>query len=144
MSVQVVGLPGFNEYEEAEEALRTVFLNREDVLDLDMKVGDTMTFDIDGSKGEVRLLGVEMKMYGWGGCGNNIGTCALVHVNFEGEERHDMNLQLGPAPNLTILEPLAFAFRTGDEKKGTAVVAVGKRPDKDIDPIELLHGKGKM
>jgi hypothetical protein len=137
-------MPHVNEYEEIEEAHRGFFLRREDIQTLMMNVGDSRPFDVDGIRGEVSLIEVEVKQYGWGGCGNNIGTGARVHVRFKaGSEEHDTDLQLGPAPRLSVLGPLAFAFKTGEPRTSTAEVCVGTRPEKDLDPIAMMRGKGK-
>ena len=120
-------MPHISEDEMRTTEVRDEFAQREDVLRLRLKVGEAKLFDIAGTKGEVRLVSVKRTMYGWGGCGNYLGTGIRARFMFIGDKKSVEELDISPAPHLWAAGPLTLALGEADEKEGFATIILGRK-----------------
>lgn len=79
-------------------------------LHLDLKPAEKKPFHIGKIDGEVTLLKTEIAMYGWGGCGNNLGTQVHIKIAYRLDGRlFEDEIALGPAPYVQQKGPLRLA-----------------------------------
>ena len=91
---------------------------------IDLKPAEKKPFHIGTIDGEVTLIKTELTMYGWGGCGNNIGTQVHIRLAFRSDGRSfDEELALGPAPYVQQKGPLRLA--ANENAQGGATVHLG-------------------
>jgi hypothetical protein len=107
---------------------RQVMDDRRDFLDdanttwLSLAPNAAVPFSVGGVSGTVTLTSVEVGQYGWGGCGNNIGTRATLRFESEGKLE---DVVVGPQPHIFRYGRLKLALGEADAGKGTAAIALG-------------------
>jgi len=93
-------------------------------LHLILKPAEKKTFRIGNIEGEITLIKSETAMYGWGGCGNNLGTRVLIKLVYrQNGKSFEEEIALGPAPYIEKKGPLRLAGN--DVGDGNAAVHVG-------------------
>lgn len=121
-------MPHISEEEMQATDKRDAFTERPDVLRLQLKAGEAKLFDVAGIKGEVRLVSVKRQMYGWGGCGNCLGTGIRARFVFlAGPKKSVEEMDISPAPHLWAVGPLTLALGEADENEGAATIFLGKK-----------------
>jgi hypothetical protein len=99
----------------------SAFFSDGSVTQLQLKLGEAVPFKGGGISVTITMLSVEVKMYGWGGCGNNIGFAAKLRFKMGGKEE---DVTIGPQPRIFQHGKLRLALGDADAEKGTASIAV--------------------
>jgi len=114
----------FPEEKRAEEE-RDEFLQRPGVKTVTLKARDRASLDTPLGRLDIELLSWEVKQYGWGGCGNNLGMRAILKASLPtASGRKEAEVVVGPRPILASWEGLAFAAGRTD-RTDAADLSVG-------------------
>jgi hypothetical protein len=97
------------------------FLNGPDREHLLLKVGVAMPFRLAKASGTITLLEVGTKMYGWGGCGNNLGNGARILLESDGKKEE---MEVGPQPRIFQRGGLRMALGNVEADKGMAMLVI--------------------
>jgi hypothetical protein len=75
-------MPHIDDSEQRSMDKLTEFLQNPANFQTDLKPGETVHFRVGNIEGEITLLKLEVKMYGWGGCGNCLGMQAELNISY--------------------------------------------------------------
>jgi hypothetical protein len=97
------------------------FLNGPDGEHLLLKVSVATPFRLGKASGTITLLEVGTKMYGWGGCGNNLGDGARILLETGGKKE---KVEVGPQPRIFQHGGLKMALGNVEADKGMAILVI--------------------
>jgi hypothetical protein len=101
------------------------FCQAPDTMHISLKPSEKKTFHIGNIDGEITLIKTETDMYGWGGCGNNLGTRVDIRLAYTHEGKSfEEEMSLGPQPHLAKKGPLRLVGSASEDGGATISVAL--------------------
>jgi len=92
---------------------------------ISLKPGEQKAFRVGNIAGEITLIKTETAMYGWGGCGNNIGTRVDIELSYNQDGKSlKEKVSLGPQPHIAKKGPFNLVGAGNDDGSATISVAL--------------------
>jgi len=113
-------------FEEEYAAMDRVrdFCRAPETIHLTLKPSQKKNFRLGNIDAEITLIKTETAMYGWGGCGNNLGKQLFIKLAYRQDGKSfEEEMTLGPQPQITRKGPLRLVG--ADDGEGGATVSVG-------------------